>query len=277
MKGVCFLNGKIVPMEDAKIRIHDLGVLRGFGVYDGLTSFSGKPFHFKDHWKRFSKAARVLGLTIPYSAETVEKAMRTIIARNAPGARANLRVILTGGEAEGGIRHVPGRETFFITAEKAVPLPAALYERGGSLITHEHARLMPEIKTTNYITAVMHQRNRAKAGAIEILYTDRGRVLECATSNIFIVKNGVVITPDSDVLHGITRNLVMKLARKTYLVTERAVTLKALFDADEVFVTGSFKDVMPIVTVDGKKIGNGMPGPITRDIMRRFAQYTEKY
>lgn len=275
MERVCYLNGSIIPLKNAKVGVYDLGILRGFGVYDGLTSFSGKPFHFKDHWKRFRNAARALGLAVPYTAREVERAMTSIIARNAPGRRANLRMVLTGGKAEGGLKHVPGRETFFMLAEPAVPLPKKFYTRGADLISHEHTRLMPEIKTTNYITAVMHQKRRAKAGAIEILYTNGGRVLECATSNVFMVKNGVISTPATGILKGVTRNIALKLARGAHPVKERTVTMKELCKADEVFITGSFKDIVPIVSVDGHTIGSGKPGPVTRDLMERFVRYAQ--
>ena len=274
MEPVCYLNGAIIPLRDAKVGILDLGVLRGFGVYDGLTSFSGKPFHFKDHWQRFSIAAQTLGLTLPRTGEEVQDAMCTLIAHNAPGARANLRMVLTGGEANGGLESVSGRETLFITAEAAVPLPAALYERGGKLMQHEHQRLMPEIKTTNYITAVMLQKKRAATDAVEILYTNSGRVLECATSNVFVVKGNTISTPDTNILKGVTRKMVLDLAQDAYPTEERSISTDEIFAADEVFITGSFKDIVPIVSIDGRIIGSGAPGTITRDMMKRFAEHT---
>ncbi len=277
MEPLCFLNGEIVPLRDAKVGILDLGVLRGFGVYDGLTSFSGKPFRFKDHWERFQVAAHTLGLIVPYTEDEVQEAMIAIIAHNAPGTRANLRMVLTGGEAKGGLEPVPGRETLFITAEAAVPLSAALYESGGKLMQYEHQRLMPEIKTTNYITAVMLQKKRAAAGTIEILYTNGDCVLECATSNVFIVKNGTLSTPDSGILKGITRKVVLELAKNIYSVEERTISIDELLTADEVFITGSFKDIMPIISVDGHTIGSGAPGTIARDMMKRFAEYTKTH
>lgn len=274
MEPVCYLNGAIIPLKDACIGILDLGVLRGFGIYDGLTSFSGKPFYFKDHWQRFNIAAQTLGLTLPHTEEEVRSAMNTIIAHNAPGTRANLRMVLTGGEAEGGLKHIPGRETLFITAETAIPLPKALYEHGGNLMRFEHQRIMPEIKTTNYITAVMLQKKRASESAIEILYTNGDRILECATSNVFMVKNRTISTPNAGILKGVTRKIVLELALGTYPIEERTISIDDLMDADEVFITGSFKDIMPIVSVDGHTIGSGTPGAITRDLMQRFAEYT---
>ncbi len=274
---MCYLNGEIIPLKDAKIGILDLGVLRGFGIYDGLTAFSGKPFRFKDHWERFQIAANILELTIPYTEDEVQDAMITIIAHNAPGARANLRMVLTGGEAKGGLETIPGRETLFITAEAAVPLPSALYERGGHLMSYEHQRLIPEIKTTNYITAVMLQKKRAATDAVEILYTNSGRVLECATSNVFVVKGNTISTPDTNILKGVTRKMVLDLAQGAYPTGERSISTDEIFAADEVFITGSFKDIVPIVSIDGRIIGSGAPGTITRDMMKRFTEHTKTH
>ncbi len=276
MGPVCYLNGEIVPLADAKIGILDLGILRGFGVYDGLTAFSGEPFHFKDHWERFQTAAHALGLTIPYSADEVRDAMRKIIAHNASGARANLRMILTGGVAEGGLTYTPGRETLFITAESAIPLPNELYTHGGSITLHEHQRFMPEIKSTNYITAVTLQKKRLAADAIEVLYIHDNKVLECATSNIFMVKDGALHTPDSGILKGVTRKIILELADGTYPTSEHPISLNDIHDADEVFITGSFKDIVPIVSIDDHTIGSGKPGPITRDMMKRFVAHTKQ-
>lgn len=272
---LCYLNGAILPLREAKVGVLDLGILRGFGIYEGITSFSGEPFRFDDHWERFQKSADVLGLVIPRTQEEVASAMRALIKHNTTGARASLRMLLTGGEALDGLEYVPGRETFFITVAAHTPLPRELYERGVSLITHEYQRFLPGIKTIHYITAVTLQGKRKASGALEILYTSGGKALECSTSNIFIVKDGIIRTPDADVLKGITRKVVLELAHKAYPVQEMALSLPAFFDADEAFITSSFKDIVPIVSVDGRTIGSGIPGPITRDLMARFAQYTD--
>lgn len=273
MEPICFLNGAIIPLKEANISVLDLSVVRGFGIYEGITAIGGKLFRFDDHWERFASSAKSLGLSIPYSKKEIREAMEKLIAHNAPGARASLRMILTGGESKNGLEHIPGNETLIITAGIVTPLPSELYKRGGHLIRHDHQRFVPEIKTINYITAVTLQKKRTDAGAIEILYTNNGRVLECATSNIFMVKNGTVYTPSADILPGITRKVTLELARQQYPVEERDISTDEFFDADEVFLTSSFKDIVPIVSVDLRAIGSGLPGPITKDLIRRFAEY----
>ena len=255
----------------------DLGVLRGFGIYEGLAAFAGEPFHFSDHWERFKISADALGLVLPFSEKESLEMMRAVIEENSSGRRAHIRMVLTGGEAREGIKHVAGRETFFITAEPATMLPEVLYANGAPLLTHEHQRAFPAYKTTNYITAVLLQKKLEAAGAIEGLYVAGGMALECTTSNVFIVQNGSVITPKENILLGITRKVVLDIARKSHPTEERAVSIDELLGADEVFITSSFKDIIPVASVDAKAIGSGSPGPVTRDLMKSFAQHTDSH
>jgi len=136
---------------------------------------------------------------------------------------------------------------------------------------------MPEYKTIHYISAVAYQKARKAAGALEVLYVSKGNVLECATSNFGIIKNGTVIMPKDGILHGVTRTVTLELARAAnYPVEERAVSLDELLAADEAFITSSFKDIVPVVRIDNATIANGKPGPITQDLMARFAAYAIK-
>lgn len=271
---ICYFNGSLVPFTEARVGLFDLGLLRGFGIYEGITAIGGEPFRFSDHWKRFETSARALGLALPLSEGEALEATRAVIAENSPTQRATLRMILTGGEAEGGIEHVAGRETFFITAEPTVLLPEKVYIEGASMQTYTHQRFLPEYKTTNYITAVLLQQKKKESGSVEILYVTNGTILECTGSNVFIVKGGTLITPKENILQGITRKVVLELARETS-VEERVISLDEFFEADEVFITSSFKDIVPIISVDSRTIGAGAPGPVTRDLMQRFAAYAK--
>jgi branched-subunit amino acid aminotransferase/4-amino-4-deoxychorismate lyase len=267
---VCYLNGSLVPLKNAHVGLYDLGLLRGFGIYEGITAFGGEPFRFSDHWKRFERSAKALELTIPVSEQQALEAACAVVAANSPGTRATLRMILTGGEAKDGIEYVPGHETFFILAEPATALPDKFYTKGASMLTEEHQRFLPEFKTIHYITAVLLQKKKREAGVVEILYTSGGNALECTGSNVFIVMGGTLITPDKNILHGITRKVTLELAKGVYPIEERDVTLDELLAADEVFITSSFKDIVPIVSVDGHTIGSGAPGPVTLELMKRF-------
>ncbi len=273
MSNYCFLNGKVLPVEEAKVSVLDIGLLRGYGVYDGLAAVSGKPFRFADHWKRFTDGAHALGLNIPITEDGCEKRIIEILEKSSLSERVNIRMILTGGQTQNGIEFDFENPTFYITAEKWEPLPKELYEKGAKLITYKHLRELPEHKTINYVRAVNLQNWRKDEKAIEILYTNDGQVLECATSNICLVKDGVVITPAENVLGGITLKVALELAESAgYSVEKRLVYEEDLRTADEVFITSSFKDIVPVVKIDDFSVSNGEVGPVTRDLIDRFAK-----
>ncbi len=276
MMEYCFLNGEIMPLKEAKIGIEDIGLLRGYGIYDGLAVINGKVFHFEDHWNRFVSGARFLNLNIPYAPEVVEKKIEELAIKNGCVGdvcnRGNVRLILTGGRTIAGIEYEFANPTFYIIVEKFVSLPKNYYENGAALITVDFLREFPEYKTTNYIRGVSLQDHRKQEGAVEVLYTKDGEVYECATSNIFMVKDNTIITPSDEVLYGITRKVVLDLAKDKYKVEERRVYTKELYEADEVFITSSFKDIVPIVKIDDSVVGGGAIGRVTEELMGGFAQ-----
>lgn len=270
----CFLNGKIMPIEEAKVSVLDIGLMRGYGVYDGLASVNGKVFKFADHWQRFTDGAHALGLNIPITEETCEKKILEVLEKSGLlNTRANIRMILTGGDTINGIEFDFEKPTFYITAEKWESLPADFYADGAKLLTYRYKREMPEHKTINYITGVMLQSWRKEERAVEILYTYDGEVLECATSNICVVKDGKVITPAENVLGGITLKAVLSIAEGLGLEIERRVMREEeLRMADEVFITSSFKDIVPIVKIDDFIVKNGEVGAVTKKLMAEFAK-----
>lgn len=272
MNQYCFLNGKILPLLEAKIGVEDIGILRGYGIYDGLAAFGGKPFRFADHWNRLLSGAHILNLNVPVTEEKAEKVIEELVAKNGFMERANVRIILTGGQTLGGIEYNFENPTFFILVEKWESLPQDFYENGAKLITYRHMRELPEYKTTNYIRAAHLQNWRKEEKAVEILYTYDGEVLECATSNIFIVKNKTIITPAENILKGITGKVILEIAEGKYKIEERPVREEELKTADEVFITSSFKDIVPIVKIDDFEVANGQIGPITKDLMKEFAK-----
>ncbi|RJQ34088.1 hypothetical protein C4568_03015 [Candidatus Parcubacteria bacterium] len=274
----CYLNGKILPVSEAKVGVNDIGLLRGFGIYEAMRTFNRVPFMFADHMTRFHTSTDALKLTIPESDEEIHRIIAQLVDKNIPeGKDAVIRFILTGGEAIGGIEYNPKHPTFYILVEELKPLPPEVFEQGCTLLVHEHQRVFPGYKTTNYITAVLLQEERKKAGALEILYTYKGKVLEPATSNLFIVKNGKIATAKDDILAGITRKVSIDLARKEFQVDERDVSVDEMYAADEAFLTSSFKDIVPVVEIDGKKIGAGVPGPVTKRVMQLFHEFTVNY
>lgn len=262
-----------MPVEEAKIPVSDIGLLRGYGIYDGLAIINGRPLRFADHWQRFSRGAQTLNLKIPFTEAFIEKKIIEITVKSGLLARANIRLILTGGETLEGLEYDFDKPTFYIMVGKWNSLPQEYYERGIKLISYDYQREMPEIKTINYITAVRLQNLKKKEGAVEILYTHNGRVLECATSNIFLVKDNTLITPTAGVLEGITHKIVEELAVGNYKIEKRDVREDELKSADEVFITSSFKDVVPVSRINDFTIGGGKIGLVTKDIINKFAKY----
>lgn len=272
----CYLNGSIIPLSEAKVGVYDIGLLRGFGIYEALVVRHGKAFRFQDHMERFVRSTEELRITIPANGEEIEKAILELVTKNGY-TDAVVRLILTGGESIGGIEYDGSKPTFYILVEEFIPLPAKYFTEGCSLMPVAFVRQFPQLKTTNYIQAVLLQEERKKQGALEILYTDGTRVLEAATSNFFIVKDKKIVTPKEGVLGGITRKVALELASKAYALDERDVTLSEVYTADEAFITSSFKDIVPVVKVGESIIGGGTPGTITKDLMGRMHEYIENY
>ena len=270
----CYLNGHIVPEEEAKVGIVDIGLLRGFGIYEAMALLNRTIFRWEDHIARFKKSADFLRIQIPQRDEQIKQIIFDLIEKNGlTNNRVNVKCILTGGNAIGGIDFDSSRPTFYIFLEEWKALDSKYYLDGASVITHEHLRQYPQYKTTNYITTTLLQKDMRAAGALEILYTWENNVLECATSNFFMVKNGTLVTAKDNILAGVTRNVVIELARSNGTpVDERAYSLNELFSADESFLTSSFKDVVPIIKVGDKMIGSGTVGETTKKIARLFKE-----
>lgn len=275
MKKYFYLNGKVRPLDQAAIFANDLGLLRGYGIMDFLRTVNGKPFHLSDHYKRFCRSAKILDLPVPIKEAELVEIIKALLAKN-KAKDASFRLILTPGRTDNGLDR-NGQVTFFILTEDPYNLPPEMFLRGAKLITSQYERLLPEAKHLNYLWAIRLSSVRKKKGAVDILYFDNNKVTECSTSNIFLVKNGKLITPRDSVLKGVTRKTTIGLARKILPVTERGVKEKELWSADEIFITATNKQVLPIVKIDGKKIANGKVGPWTQKIMSAFAEYQKNY
>ena len=276
MNTIAYFNGSLVDSKEVLISPYDLGLVRGYAVFDVMRTFNGKPFLGAEHYKRLRNSARGVGLTLPVSSVEFAAIVDNLLRLNGfPESR--IRTVLTGGPSPDAYSPA-GKETFFILIEKIVPLPEQVYSRGAKLISIEYYRECPGVKSTNYVAAMQHYREKARRGAIEILYTRQGMALEGSVSNLFMVKKGRLITPKDDILAGITRNFLIRLSKKEGIpVDERAISLKELLRAEEIFMTSSTKGIIPIVRVDGTRIGMGRVGKITGSIMKAFRKFTDTY
>ena len=276
MEKYCYLNGKILDIKDAKVSVTDIGILRGFGVFDGLRTYNGKPFLFDKHFERFQHSAKMLGLKIPLSKKETKNIIIKLAKKNKV-SDTSVRIVLTGGESEDGTGFDPNKPTFYILLHTLLPISVKMYEEGVKLITVDYQRELPEAKTNNYITKLANNSKRLKQDAHEILYISNGLVLEGATCNVFIIKNDKLITPKENILFGTRRWLVLKVAKNNFKIEERKVKTKELFDADEAFITSCNRDILPVTKIDGKLIGDGKVGKNTQRLIKLYKQYVDNH
>ena len=209
---IYYLNGKFIEQSKAFIKVNELGLLRGYGIFDYFRTYGKKPFHLEDHLGRFFKSASSFNLKPPLSAKEIGRIVLALIKRNKNLRELGFRIVLTGGETLDGKTSV--RPTFLIMVAKPSFFPKEFYSNGVRVLTFDYRREFPETKTTNYLLAVSQWRDVLRKKAAEILYVWQGKVLEASTSNFFMVKNEVLFTPKSGILKGVTRKLVIKLAEE---------------------------------------------------------------
>lgn len=275
MKKYCFANGKITTLEKACVPVNDLAVLRGYAVFDFLKTVNERPFLWREHWQRFKNSAKLLDLAVPVGEGEVLLAIKSLLKKNKV-KEASVRLLLTGGASEDGL--AASEPNFYILLEDVYRFPARCFTHGAKLITADYRRVVPGAKSTNYLATLRLQKAKKKAGASEILLVDQGRVLECSTSNFFLVTSGKIVTAPEDVLLGTIRNKVIELAIQNKIeVEEREIKVGELAMADEAFLTATSKDVMPVVQIDGQKIANGRIGPVTKRLMQLFAELVKNY
>lgn len=269
----CYLNDQFV--EDGKIPVSDIGLTRGFGIFDFLRTYNGKPFKLKEHLQRFRNSAKLVNLKIEKSDAVLEELVLHLMKKN-DLKEANIKLILTGGKSQDGI--LPLEEpTLILTTNPTVTYPTDLYQNGIATITFSHERFLPACKSLYYIPAILALQKARARGAFEVLYTSpKGQLLEGTTCNFFCFKDGVLLTPESGILRGITREVTLFIAQGNFPITKRSIYISELPQIDEAFLTSSNKEIMPIVKIDDFVIGNGRPGENTQKMIELFQEYTRK-
>lgn len=265
-----YVNGEFVADNQAQISVNDLSVIRGFGVFDFLRTYNGVPFHLDDHLKRLERSARLIGLKLPHPKAEIGEIVKETLARN-HHQESNIRIVVTGGLSSDGI--TPGDSPKLLVMVTGVKqMPAEWYTKGAKVVTSHVDRFMPGAKSINYIPAILCQAEARNQQAIEAIYVDRnGYVLEGTTSNIFVFIGDTLITPPCDrVLPGITRQVVLTMAKKEFSVVERQLHKDEIRLFDEAFLASSIREVVPIVAIDSVQIGDGKPGSRTIKIMEMF-------
>ena len=271
-----YLNGRYLPKEQAALNVADLAILRGFGIFDYFRYADRKPRFAEDHLDRFFRSAELLGLEMPTSREELHAAVHELIKRNGE-PEGGIRFVLTGGYSPDG--YTPARPNLVAMAYPFTGPSAEQYERGVNVHLHHYERQLPQVKTIDYIEGVRIQPLLKARGADYALYVDRDHnVRESDRSNFMIVRDGILITPKDDILHGITRLHLLKLARQLGIYTdERAVAVNEVKRADEAIICSSTKGAMPITRIDGQPVGSGKPGPVTLKLMAAWEDYVASY
>jgi branched-chain amino acid aminotransferase len=270
---IFYVDGKFMPAKEAVIPVDDLAILRGYGVFDFMRTYRGKPIFLKEHIERLQKSAQQIGLELPWSQTELSDIVTQTLARN-NFAESNIRIVVTGGSSPDFI--TPQKNPRLLVLVTALPkLPAEWYSSGIKIISIDSARNIPGAKSIDYIPATIALREVRRRNAVEAVYVDRGGyLLEGTTSNLFVFSEGLLATPGRAILNGITRKIVIELAQKFYTLEIRDIHRDELSAAQEAFITGSNKEIVPVIQFDDICIGNGKPGQRTRQIMDAFSTFT---
>lgn len=267
-----FLNGKLVSAEELVISPRDLGFSRGYAIFDFLKTYPHhRPFKLREHIDRLFNSANLIGLQMPWQKEDVEKWVMKTLAANQTDGEKFIRIMISGGISE---TMLPQNDpTIVILVDHAVEYPKEHYEKGVGVIAVKHSRYTPEAKSNNYIEGVKQTQQAKKSGAAEPIYYSDDQVFEGSNSNIFAVIDGKLVTPANNILEGVTRGVLLEILKLDVSVEVKDFTLDELLGASEVFLTGSGKEITPVTRIDGKPVGNGMVGTVTKEVMRQYKEH----
>jgi branched-chain amino acid aminotransferase len=283
MPAKVYINGTLYDKDDAKISVYDHGWLYGDGVLEGLRAYHGRVFRLEDHLTRLWHSARAICLEIPLDRRQMAEAVNRTLAASGI-TDGYIRLVVTRGAGSLGLD--PNRTSdpqVIIIADLITLYPKEFYENGLEIVTvstirNYPAALNPRIKSLNYLNNILAKIEGQQAGCVEALMLNhKGEVAECTGDNIFIVRGERLLTPpvEAGILEGITRDVVLELAVKAGIpVAEVPLTRHDVYIADECFLTGSAAEIVPVVKVDTRPIGDGRPGPVTRDLTERFHRLT---
>jgi D-alanine transaminase/branched-chain amino acid aminotransferase len=267
------LNDALVQSANANIHISDLGLLRGYGIFDFFRLQGHSPLFLDDHLDRFFRSAERLRLKSPLGRTLLrDRILEMLGQNNIPDS--GVRLVLTGGSSPDG--YSIGEPTLFAINEPIKPLPASHFEDGIKVITCQYLRDIPEVKTINYLMGIYKMPEIRAAGALDVLFHWEDKISELTRSNFFIVNHaGTIVTPDTGILMGITRKKVLALAADHFSIETRPIYLDEVLAAKEAFITGTTKKVMPVVQVNDHIIADGIPGATTRNLQELFNKYIE--
>ena len=265
---IYYVDGEFVPADHAVIPVHDLAVLRGLGAFELLRTYKGLPFMLEEHLARLQHSVLKMGLTLPWTQAELVRIVLETLRRNQAQAHteSNIRIIVTGGSSPDFMTH-QGHPRLLVLVSEMPRHPEAWYTEGVKITTMQSRRILPGAKSINYLSATIALKKARALGAVESVYVDReGWVYECTTSNIFVFKGTRLVTPGRRILSGITRRVILEITAGHYTTEIRDLPRQELLGAQEVFITGTNKGLLPVVQIDETTIGNGRPGACTLNI-----------
>lgn len=279
-----YLNGKLVDKADAKISVFDHGFLYGDGAFEGIRSYNGLVFRLKEHIDRLYETMHTLLLDPKLSKKQMTDAVVSTLKANKL-KDAYIRLIVSRGDGDLGLdpRKCFGNPNVIIITDKITLYPVELYQKGMAIITVATAKntvnaLNPQLKSLNYLNNILAKIEATHCGYNEAIMLDaNGYVGECTGDNLFIIKNGVLSTPHLGRLKGITAQAILDVAAKMKIRTvEGFITRHEVYNADECFLTGTAAELIPVVSVDGRAVSSGRPGPVTNKLLKAFKDLTKK-
>ena len=265
------INGKFLQESAASISFQDLSVQRGYSVFDFFRLVRNQPLHLEDHLNRFFNSALEMRLPVPKTREEIKQLIHELIWENEL-PDSGIRIQLTGGEfADGSDFNAPS----LIISQLAFPFPTqSMRDNGMHLLLHAHQRQLPQVKSTDYMMSIWLQPLLKENQADDFLYHNNGIITECPRSNFFMVSpEGKIVTPANNILKGITRMKVLMLASNYFQVEERDIHIDELQAATEAFITSTTKQIIPVTRINGKEVGNGQVGEVTKKLTTELRAY----
>jgi branched-chain amino acid aminotransferase len=276
---VIYIDGGFFNKEDAKVSVYDHGLLYGDGIFEGIRIYDRKIFKLKDHLERLYQSAKAIKLRIPLIFNEMEEVVRETVDRYNKD-NGYIRLVITRGKGNLGIDPMKcEKATIIIIVDEIRLYPSEYYEKGIKIITASSRRISPDsldprIKSLNYLNNIMAKLESENKGCQEALMLNReGYVAECTADNIFIIKDDILLTPSGGkgALDGITKKEVLRIAQKKGVkIMEAELTQYDIYNSDECFLTGTGAEIIPVIEVDGREIGEGSPGKMTQKLMTAF-------
>lgn len=274
---LCFwYNGEYLPPDQAVVPIRDLGFTRSYGAFEFLKSYNRKPFMLEKHIDRLFQSLDTLGLSLELSQEQIKVIVENLVEKAPEEQEVHIKIYATAGTSDNGLTPDSDYASLYILSEKAFIYPQAFYEEGIKTTTIKGSRFLPQCKYTNYLPGLIGLTKAKKADVQEVLYLNENEeILEGVASNFFGFQNNRLITASDGVLEGITRDVILELAKNDFSIEKRAIEYSELSSFDEVFLSSTAKEIMPIRSIDHMTFGEGV-GPRTKRLMQLFYEHTHQ-